>query len=79
MNSLPVVLLRQMFIIMFLLRHGLWEFVDFKMPVVSDEDEGSVARLPGGWVAVLNYTEELGSSSGTAGESHGVIERVRCH
>lgn len=46
------------------------------MPIDSDEDEGSVARLPGGWVAVLNYTEKLGASSGTAGESHGVIERV---
>jgi len=47
------------------------------MPEDCDEDEGSVARLPGGWVAVLNYTENLGTSSGTHGECPGVIERVK--
>lgn len=46
------------------------------MPTDCEEDEGSMARLPGGWVAVLNYTEKLGASSGTAEECPGVIDRV---
>lgn len=46
------------------------------MPTKCQEDEGSVARLPEGWVAVLNYTVDFGASSGTAEECPGVIERV---
>lgn len=47
-----------------------------QLPTNCDEDESSVARLPGGWVAVLNYTGELGASPGTVGECPGIMDRV---
>ncbi|XP_052246114.1 RING finger protein 215-like [Dreissena polymorpha] len=47
------------------------------LPTNCDEDESSVARLPGGWVAVLNYTDELGVSPGTVGQCHGIMDRMK--
>ncbi|XP_045172651.2 RING finger protein 215-like isoform X2 [Mercenaria mercenaria] len=49
------------------------------LPANCADDESSFARLPGGWVAVLNYTEKLSVStgSGTVGECPGVVDRMK--
>ncbi|XP_060582016.1 RING finger protein 215-like [Ruditapes philippinarum] len=49
------------------------------LPANCAEDEGSFARLPDGWVAVLNYTEKLAVSTGggTVGECPSVVERMK--
>ncbi|XP_052802327.1 RING finger protein 215-like [Mya arenaria] len=46
------------------------------LPCNCIEDESSVARLPSGWVAVLNYTD-LSVCTVTAGECPGVMDRMK--
>ncbi|KAL4223716.1 hypothetical protein ACF0H5_017183 [Mactra antiquata] len=49
------------------------------LPRKCEEDEGSFARLPGGWVAVLNYTEKFTdiADTGTVGECPEVVDRMK--